>query len=267
LLNAIRTMQVTSTALAVAGRAAHPDLDVDPARFASFVSGPVDVERAGDLYLACACVTGVPGAPERLEALHIAAVPRAIARIDRTDAFAGEIQQRMREKLLLGGPDGRPKLADYAGRGSLAAWIRVAAIREALAIKRRPSHQVAEDDAPDALVAGDIELELLRRTYAPAFKRALGCALAALAPRERSALRLSFIDNLSIDQIGRIYGVHRATAARWITRAQTRVRELTMAMLQDNLRITPSEADSLIRDVGQDALSSGMLASRSATCQ
>jgi len=248
-----------------AGRAAHPGLAVERARFAAFVTGPVDLERAGDLYLACACVSGIPGAAERLEEVHIVAVPRAIGRIDRTPAFVAEVQQRMREKLLVGGPNGRPKIGDYAGRGSLAPRIRVAAIREALYNKRQPAREVEEDDAPEALVAADIELEILRRQYAPEFKRALRRALAALAPRERSALRLSFIDNLSIDQIGRIYGVHRATAARWITRAQVRVRELTASALQETLRLSPSEASSLIRDIGHDALSSGMLASRSAS--
>jgi RNA polymerase sigma-70 factor, ECF subfamily len=247
--------------LVVAGRAAHPDVEVTAEMLARFVTLPVDAARAGDLYLACGCLHRVPRAADRLERLHIATVPRMIAPIDRAPAFVAEVQQRLREKLLVGRRDGRPKIGDYAGRGSLAGWIRVAAIREALYIKRRPSREVSEDAAPDAVVEADVELQLLRRTHEPQFARALRGAMLALEPRERSALRLSYLDDLSIDEIARIYGVHRATAARWITRALIRVRELTASAVQETLELSPSEADSLIRDIAHDGLPTGMLTS------
>src|SRR5262245_60583367 len=90
-------------------RAQHPDLALDDATFVEFLAARIDLDRCqsylGDLFVACACASGVPGAVERLEALCVSQIPYAIARIDRAPEFVTEIQQRVREKLVIGGAD------------------------------------------------------------------------------------------------------------------------------------------------------------------
>jgi RNA polymerase sigma-70 factor, ECF subfamily len=245
--------------------AVHPGIVVDEVTFVEFLATRTAIENAephlGDLYLACATAARAPGAAERLEALCISQIGKAIARIDRSPMFIAEIQQRIREKMLVGTTDNRPRIAEYGARGSLAAFIRVAAIREALMEKRAAGRERADElDEPDAVISGDFALEMVRREYHGEFQIALRGALEALDRRERAALRLSYLDNLSIDQIGRLFQVHRATAARWITRAQERVREHTRQQLQIRLRLSDSETDGLLYDLmSADALSSGML--------
>jgi RNA polymerase sigma-70 factor (ECF subfamily) len=44
--------------------------------------------------------------------------------------------------------------------------------------------------------------------------------MAALTARQRTLLRLAYVDGLTVDAIGRMYAVHRATAARWLAAAR-----------------------------------------------
>jgi len=240
-------------------RLAHPGLNVDPEAFVSFLATRIALERSGphlaDLYLACACVTRAPGAAERLEELCIARVGSTVARVDSSASFVAEIQQRVREKLIVGDP---PRIAVYSARGSLAAFVRVAALREALTEKRaRGRDHVDVDDIPERVVDGDATLELVRRQHYAEFQQALRTALATLDRRERSALRMSYLDNLTVEQIGRLFQVNRTTAARWVVRAEARVRALTRASLQERLKLSATETDSLMADM----MSGGMLTS------
>ena len=60
-------------------------------------------------------------------------------------------------------------------------------------------------------------------------------------------LRLRLLDGLNIDQIGGIYGVHRATVARWIASAREQVLAGTRRELENMLDISDSEFDSLVK--------------------
>lgn len=73
----------------------------------------------------------------------------------------------------------------------------------------------AFDDGPEA--------RTIKNFYRPELTRALEESLAALDAREKTLLRLHAIDQLSIDAIGRTFGVHRATAARWLAAIRRRV--------------------------------------------
>jgi RNA polymerase sigma-70 factor (ECF subfamily) len=56
-----------------------------------------------------------------------------------------------------------------------------------------------------------------------------------LSVRDRGLLRLHFVQSCSIDTIGRMYGVHRATAARWIVRTRKLVASRVRRRLQQEL--------------------------------
>ena len=72
------------------------------------------------------------------EAEIVGGIAPAIARIDRAAAFADEIAQELRIKLLVAEPGQSPRVARYAARGPLRSWVQVAAIRAACDRKRRP---------------------------------------------------------------------------------------------------------------------------------
>jgi RNA polymerase sigma-70 factor (ECF subfamily) len=241
-------------------RAAWPSVALGDAEFVTYLGQRVaesddPVEHlagvhARDLYLACACAKVDPAAVRALERRFIVDIPVALRKVHATAEVADEVAQRMRERLLVAEPGGRAKIADYSGRGPLAAWLRVAAIRTALTLKRDERRfETAPEDELAALPApvDDPELELYRQRYSGEFRVALSEAMASLSRRERNVLRLCYLDSLTIDEIGAFYKVHRATAARWLARARELLLEGTRRRLLEKLKVTDSELESLMR--------------------
>jgi len=93
----------------------------------------------------------------------------------------------------------------------------------------------------------DPELSILRAQYRDAVDAALRAALAGLNARARALLRYQLIDGWSIDQVGKLYGVHRATAARWLADARAALGDAIRSELAARLRIAASEVDSIVR--------------------
>jgi RNA polymerase sigma-70 factor (ECF subfamily) len=124
------------------------------------------------------------------------------------------------------------------------------AVREALGLLRRSRREASLDD--DTLLHGlvgpaDAELEHAKAHYVEQFKQAFSAALRGLSARDQTLLRQHVIDGLTIDQLGALYHVHRATAARNLERARRAVLVATRARLAAVLQVKPSELDSILR--------------------
>lgn len=211
--------------------------------------------RTEDLELARACLRSEPEALARLEAEVIGSVGPTIGRIDPSEVFGDEVRQRLRIKLLIGEEGRPPGLRSYEGRGTLASWVHVVAARIAISLKRGDARrkETAEAELDDArLDLEDPELSHIRGAYRDEFQQAFREALASLTPRERTVLRLRYLDGVNIDGIGRIYRVHRATVARWIVRARERVIEEIRRSVAERLDVSSSQLDSLLRLVKSD---------------
>ena len=78
-------------------------------------------------------------------------------------------------------------------------------------------------------------------------KRAFDVALRSLPAREQTLLRQHVIDGLTIDQLGALYHVHRATAARSLERARQAILAATREQMMGKLRVRSSELDSILR--------------------
>jgi RNA polymerase sigma-70 factor (ECF subfamily) len=170
--------------------------------------------------------------------------------LDSDPTFGDEVRQTVRQRLLVGTEGGGPRLLEYAGRGPLAAWVRITLVRTGLSLRRQQNRQQRQlSDLQDSALAtaGDPELDYLRSRYRAEFEQAFRDACARLPERERAVLRLAVIDGLSVDRIGLVYGVHRATAARWLIRARTLLFEETRRLLTAALGLSPSEFGSLAR--------------------
>jgi RNA polymerase sigma-70 factor, ECF subfamily len=161
-----------------------------------------------------------------------------------------ELQQVLRERMFVGTGTAAPAIGSYAGRGPLKAWVLVTAIREAVKRRQRAAREPAvEDDALIALAekaASEPPASVERARYREAFRAAFRTALAALSPRDRTLLRHSAIDGLTIDQIGALHGVHRATAARWLDRARDAVARGVRRDLMTQLATDRWETDELL---------------------
>jgi RNA polymerase sigma-70 factor (ECF subfamily) len=132
----------------------------------------------------------------------------------------------------------------------------VAAVREALMLvrsaRRRAAHETEDDGELLAQAAADEdpEVALLRERCREELRAALVAAIAGLDSRERTLLRLSLRDHLTIDQLGALFRVHRSTAARWLKALQAKLHASTRAQLAATLKLEGAELESLIRAVG-----------------
>lgn len=205
---------------------------------------------AADLYLCCACTLGNSEAARLFEQDAYDVVLGAISRICRDPEFVHETLQEFWKKLIVG-PEA--KVLHYRGRGPLQAWLRVAAIR--LAIDRHRSERAVlgrEVDLSECLAEREFaqETTLIRARFQVPFRDALRRAVAALSQKDRNLLRMHLLGRCSIDQIGRAYNVHRATAARWLEQAREHIVLFVRRDLELNgNRLTESEFYSIARVV------------------
>lgn len=209
--------------------------------------------EAADLYLCCACAEAQPEALRAFENEGSLVAKAAIARVDRSADFVHDTLQEVWDRLLLGA---EPKVKSYSGRGPLKAWVRVAATRVALdrqrARNRFAGHHV---ELTDRLAApgGSPEVVLLKARFGQTFQQALRDSVSRLSRQERNVLRMHIAGHCSIDEIGRAYNVHRATAARWLERTRTQIyEEVRQELCVKRARLTASEFKSLATILGAE---------------
>jgi RNA polymerase sigma-70 factor, ECF subfamily len=202
--------------------------------------------RAGALWLAYGCTQNHTASLAMFERIYAPEITGALGRsFDR--GLADDAAQKLRERLFLVGADDQPRLASYSGRGDLRAWLRAAAVRTAIDLMRaRKTVAVAPDDLVDAAAIDPI-LAGVKQRYRDEFRTAFGHAAALLTDRDRTLLRYKFVDDLSIDEIGTLYRVHRATVARWLATIRETLFEGTRARLMGTLDLDDAEVDSVLR--------------------
>ena len=241
-----------------AGRAAWMGAKLGPAAFerraAELGVQPDDMAvRSSDLYLAWACAERDPTALSFFERLFLPPVDGYVSRLGLSGSMLDDVRQELRIRLLVGA---EPRIGQYSGRGPLAGWVRVAAIRVALnMLERNKAGTHAKDmSALDAIVGdqGTPEISAMRHRHGDAFQAALERSLHGLEPRDKTLLRMHFIDGLNIDANGRIYRVHRATVARWLVAIRRRVLENLRAEVSLNLPATSSEFRSMLAVMRSD---------------
>jgi RNA polymerase sigma-70 factor (ECF subfamily) len=165
---------------------------------------------------------------------------------------ADELRQQMRVTLLLGA---QPKIGTFRGQGPLGAWVQVCAVRLALKLGAARD-RMANPDAGllEGLVAQDADQELLaaKSQYRDTFQAALEECFSALPSRQKTLLRMHFLDGMSIDEMGQVFHVHRATIARWLVAIRREVLEQICNKISLNLRTSSSEFRSMVRLVRND---------------
>lgn len=238
------------------GRAAWLDVAVSPEALAGSLarlqqrdgrSAEDRLDHASDLYLACACAAGDSRALAAFDAHFLTRVDAFVARINPSSEFADEVRQRLRVRLLVANGGSTPRIGDYAGQGALGAWLRMAATRIALDLARARAVQLAPQRVPDLSDGVSADVRLLRKRYTGEYQAALREAWAALTVRERTVLRLCFVDGSTAEQVGVVFHVHRVTVTRWIRAARQRMMDLTLQIVGERLQLPRAELQSIAR--------------------
>jgi len=256
----VEVLQERLGAILTEARRAWPRVAVDVDTYLAFLARRVPPERdlpealdelkSADLYLACACLEGDARAARAFEETFFPVLDRALAGICGRTGQADDVKQSVYQKVFVGDGDRKAAIHKFDGVGDLRAWVRVTAVRMALNLKRDGKRE--RPLSPDILVTmpkggPGPEEDYLKRVYSGAFKQAFGRALAALDHKQRNLLRYYYIDGLTVEQIGRIYRVHKATISRRLGEIRELLLTETRNSLIRELDVGRTEFDSIMR--------------------
>lgn len=211
-----------------------------------------------DLYLAYCCARGNARALVELDRRYGPELERALRRARNTGSEPEDLRQRLYERLLVAPEGESPRILGYSGRGALRGWLRITTTRLIINAARDHGRRPASRTDDDAVLLGKIlvaradddpELGYLHAHHREALSRALASGFESLSARERNVLRYSVLHQVSNEQIGRLYGVHRATAFRWRQDALRSLIEGVRASLRASLQLDRAELDTLLRNV------------------
>ncbi len=179
-----------------------------------------------------------------------------------SNADIDDILQQTQTRLLVADGAQSSRLAAYSGAGRLGGFVRTVALRLWLDSRRGLREVDVAPSELDVLAKSvDPALENLKENYLNQFQAALAEAWRDLKTEHRDCLRYRMVDSLSIDQLAKVYGIHRSTAARRLVVAKDTLAAATRANLGQTLEITEGEIDSILRliqtrlDLAADGLS------------
>lgn len=194
--------------------------------------------------MAAAAAASDPTAVGTVVAVLAPALARGLERLGLTQDEQDDIRLAVTKRLLVDTP---PKIAEFAGRGSLRHWLGTVGVREAIGRQRTAARRRTLLETAQAVAPADPELAFLKQHYRAEFSRAFGEAIEALSPTDRTVLRHRFVDALTLDQLAAACGVHRATAARWLANIRSQILERTRGALGARLGVDSTELDSVFR--------------------
>lgn len=249
------------------GQAAWPTLRCTNSQFLQLLQGWQ--QRTGkafseanhrDIFLVGAVLQNSPGALQAFETDYLAPTSGALRRIGLHDAAASEVLQIVRTKLLVGN-EHAPRLAAMVGDGQLTHLLRVVVTRTGLNYLRdtkAASTEAFEDNAIFAKLTGANHLapvppdaELFAAEAERLLRDLVKQAVGQLDEQARTLLRLHWFHDMTIDAIGQLYGVHRATAARWIAAACEQVERNVRRGLKTELDTRSDHLASLLNALGE----------------
>ena len=233
------------------GREAWPKIVIAPEKLVDHLAlhaktaAALEAIHASDFYLACGVCQQDRAALAYFEEHFMARVPDYVLRIRVGRDVIDEVQQKLREHLIMGTGKG-PKIAEYSGKGALGGWLRITAVRTALNHVRSagPRTEGLDDEVS---ITSDPELAYVKEHAQDLFSDAFKRVLAGLDANERTILRLHYIDGLTMDQLARLYKTPRSTVARRVAEARQQILAATEGLLRDERRMTPSAVASVIR--------------------
>jgi RNA polymerase sigma-70 factor, ECF subfamily len=229
-------------------RAAWPATAWDEARVRPLVDAADPVALSGphrtDLLWAWACLACDSDALAALESGPITGARAHLRTLGLSAAVIDDAVQRALSRLVAD----RAALATYRGRGSLDNFVRTIVVRHAFDEQHKTPRTVELTDA-FATPSPDPELEYMRKLYAEHIAAAFRDAWGKLGAHERFLLALQLYEGMTIDDLGRVYSIHRASAARRAAAARSSLLGHIRACLRERLAVTDDTLDSILRIV------------------
>lgn len=202
-----------------------------------------------DVFFVAALSVGDPRALARFEAEHIPAIDQYLAKSRATADEVDEVKQRVRERLFVADGQKPAKILQYSGRHPFGAWLRAVVMSQYQTLRRRQRVHEEVERLPLTVAGASPELELIRSRARELFGSALKEAFAALDPSDKQLLRLKFGQELTLDAMAIVVGVHRATIARQLSAAKTHLWRGVVTSLSRSLAADEEEIAKLGREL------------------
>lgn len=238
---------------------AEPTIKVTPEALAEHLAARPGALHVRDSLVALGCALGDRIAIARLESECIRFAQGALGKRAIAADIIEEANQNVRERLLVGSP---PKILDYDGKGELRSWVRVVLVREAIHLSKRGKKEVplSFDLLEIPAAHDDPEIAYFKAHYRAEYKDAFQHAVKELTSRERALLRQQIVLGMSVDEIGAVYQVHRATAARWVQAARDELLAKARLQLAIRLNLPRAEIETIVQMIeSQLVMSMGRL--------
>jgi RNA polymerase sigma-70 factor (ECF subfamily) len=208
-----------------------------------------------DLVLARACAKGNESAWEYFVSSYQPKLYASALAISREASVAHELAGSVYSELfgVRLDPEGRriSKLASYAGRGSLKAWLWTV-LAQAYAEWLRGLGRV---EPLDPKIEPSKQPEAEAFTADPRLEQAVYIAWQALPAEDRLILGWYYRDRRSLAELGKLLGVHEATVCRRIKKITKSLRKRIVRELREHGMTSREVEDALQTDVRDLALS------------
>jgi RNA polymerase sigma-70 factor (ECF subfamily) len=196
------------------------------------------------------CLEGDTAALRRFDELLHEHVPRLRA-MGLPAAAIEDLVADARARLLVGDGDRAPGLRSFDGRGSLAGYVRATLVRRAIDRLRAAGPRGDGDDEVEqiAAFATSFESQLTKQAHTEDVRTAFRRAWNDLPAHQRLLVSQQVLDALTVDEIGALHGIHRATAARRCAAAREALLVRMRAALREALGVDTATAESILFDV------------------
>jgi RNA polymerase sigma-70 factor len=237
-----------------------------------------------DLALACACAHGKDEAWDHFVLNYRPVLYRA-ADATGDPARAREIADSLYAELFgltLRDGERQSQFRYFHGRSSLATWLHAVFAQRYVDALRRGARLVPlpDDDSRKPVAASPPSRPSTSIRYVELLRRVIASVVATLAARDRLRLRYYYAQDLTLAEIGRLFGEHEATVSRNLARSRRAIRKQVEDRLREGERLTAAEiaecfaaasedsatldlAELLGSEAGQDRLRKEMVQDRS----
>jgi RNA polymerase sigma factor (sigma-70 family) len=213
----------------------------------------VDASHAADLELARLCASGDDQAWERFIREYRPLLYRAADALDRSGG-ARELADSLYAELYGVKAAGRGRQSLFAyfhGRSSLATWLRAVLAQryvDRLRVQRKLRPLPDEDVEAHETEPTDPD----RSRYLALLQRALSCAIARLAGRDRLRLGCYYVQELTLAETGRALNEHEATVSRQLARTRRSIRDDVERQLRDEHGMSGDQIAACFASVAGD---------------
>jgi RNA polymerase sigma-70 factor, ECF subfamily len=162
-------------------------------------------------------------------------------------SFGQELKSALLSRLFVAKEGASPRILTFAGRSNLRTWLGSTALRLGLNLvesQKRTGDSLRESYAGEQTSPDE---QLIRSEYEPHLKAAIEGALHQLPNAERALMRLVFVEGVSLEQAGKMRGVHKSTISRQVSRVRAVLLAAVRARLAETLQVPHSQLSSLTR--------------------